>query len=80
MPVTFFLLLLASCLTFIAAFGPRRTVSSGLSDLCPTDPPQQPNRLQETAIKPPTLLEKAKPNHNKLKHVHERKLPSNTSS
>ncbi|KAK5865520.1 hypothetical protein PBY51_019786 [Eleginops maclovinus] len=77
----FFLLLLASCLTFIAPVGSQRTVSSELSDLRGTDPPhREPSLLQETAIKPPTLLEKGKPNHHKLKHKHERKPPSNASS
>ncbi|KAK5848155.1 hypothetical protein PBY51_005795 [Eleginops maclovinus] len=79
-PGVFFLLLLTWCLTFIPPVGSQRTVSSELSDRRVTDPPHRdPNLLQETAIKPPTLLEKAKPNHNKLKHKHERKPPSNAS-
>ncbi|KAI4800319.1 hypothetical protein KUCAC02_013311, partial [Chaenocephalus aceratus] len=80
-PSLVFLLLLASCLTSIAPVGSQRTVSSDMSNLHSTDPPRrEPNLLQETAIKPPTLLEKSKPKHNKLKHSrHERKPSLNAS-
>ncbi|KAI9524441.1 hypothetical protein NQZ68_018124 [Dissostichus eleginoides] len=80
-PSLVFLLLLASCLTLIAPVGSQRTVSSDMSNLHSTDPPhREPNLLQETAIKPPALLEKTKPKHNKLKHnKHERKQSLNAS-
>ncbi|KAF3837492.1 hypothetical protein F7725_004956 [Dissostichus mawsoni] len=80
-PSLVFLLLLASCLTLIAPVGSQRTVSSDMSNLHSTDPPhREPNLLQETAIKPPTLLEKTKPKHNKLKHnKHEGKQSLNAS-